>query len=461
MRLTQKLIVGLTCGFLVLSACSKKSKPKPQPRAIENFLTLADVSGRTSFKEDSPEIRVINIKAKSFIKRNNIRAAKQLALEIAANKAVDEMVRELLGADAYNNNYEKIDNYLSKNIDKYIDAREVNRERKIFLEKFYGISASFKVNRQSVLVALQKDLRLINTSSSTLITVVTSPKDLDLSSVGFKFSDIENSLMNQAQTDLNQRGLRAMDFRNAVVSMQTDKKKRNQFAKISKEQFMNMIAGTKASDALLQEQVANAEEFYSTGLSLLKQLAKVVIEINILSVNKTGSNMVMNVGVTAKNISVGTGGAFANSTFTVARRGGPNTDDSAMLTGLIKDTYASMAEEFIPQVIKEMSTIEAGSGKLIPYEIVLKGFDGRDSRTIRRAIEAAQDDKFRYIDFDNTLSKAKPPMSIVFVRFAGKSSQLGDKMMDIMDDRRIDVEEPIVAPGLTDLVFSKIAKKKQ
>ena len=457
MQIRRILIFGLACGSLILSACSGSS-PELKSRSIENFLTLADVTGQTSFKEDSPEVKVINIKAKAFIKRNNIRQAKKLATEKAAKKAVDVMVRELLGAEAYNSNYEKIDNYFSKNIYKYINASEVNGERKIYIDKFYGISASFKVNRQKVLVALQKDLRLINTAASTLVTVITSSKNLDLSKMGFRFSDIEDSLMNQTQTDLNQRGLRAIDFRNAVVSMQTDKSKRNQFSKISKEQFMAMISGAKAGDAALQEQVKKAEKFYATGLSLLKQLAKVVVEVNILSVTKTGPNMVMNVGVTAKNISVGTGGAFANSTFTVARKGGSNSDNAAMIAGLIKDIYASMKEEFIPQVIKEMSTIETDGGKLAPYEVVLKGFSGRESRTIRKGIESTQNDSFRYVDHDNTLSKAIPSINIVFVRFAGKPSKLSDKIMNIMDDKKIDVEEPLVAPGLTDLVFSKIPK---
>ena len=92
-------------------------------------------------------------------------------------------------------------------------------------------------------------------------------------------------MMNQIQTDLNQRGLRAMDFRNAVTSMQTDEKVKKKFAKISKEQFMAIVSGSPADKALLAPQVQDAEQFYSTGLSLLKQMAKVVVEVNIMSVS--------------------------------------------------------------------------------------------------------------------------------------------------------------------------------
>ena len=107
------VILGLT---LMFSGCAdKKVEPKP-----ENFLTLADLTGRVNLKEDSPDVRVIRIKAKAFIKRNDIRAAKAKAMEIAGAQAVDAMVRELLPDEDYNNNFANIEEYLSKNLQKYI-----------------------------------------------------------------------------------------------------------------------------------------------------------------------------------------------------------------------------------------------------------------------------------------------------------------------------------------------------
>lgn len=446
------ILLILTLSILV--SCSSSDKPKPQITE-ENFLTLADVTGKTSLREDSPDVRVINVKAKAFIKRSNIRAARQKAVENASKIAVATMVRELMSAEQYNRRYEEIERYLSKNIDKYIVDRNVNNQKKIYLDRFYGISASFKVNRQAVLVALQKDLKFIDASRSSLVTVITSKKGLDLSSIGFKFSDIENALMNQIQTDLNQRGLKAIDFRNAVASMQNDPKLKKAFAKISKRQFMAMVSGSSAEDAKLDEQIENAEDFYATGLSILKQIAKVVVEVNIMSVSKTGSSMVLNLNVTAKNISVGSGGAFANSIIQTARRAGPNTDDSAMLTMLIKDAYGDMDKEFIPQIIKEMSTIDVGGNKLISYELVLKGFSSKENRSLRRALAKAQNDGFRYIDYDNTFIKANPSMTRVFVRYDGKTSKLADEIMEIIENRGLNSEEPLVSPGLTDLVFEK------
>ena len=446
LNLILSIILGLA---LLLSGCAaKKADPKP-----ENFLTLADLTGRVTLKEDSPGVRVIRVKAKAFIKRNDIRAAKAKAMEIAGAKAVDEMVRELLADEDYNNKFADIEQYLSKNIQKYIVSSEVNDEKKIFGGRYYGIDSAHKVDRQKVLVALQKDLKLINNSASSLVVVITSKKDIDLSASGFTFKDIEEALMNQIQTDFNQRGLRAMDFRNAVTSAQTDEKLKEQFGKISKEQFMAIVSGSPADKALLNTQIQNAEEFYTTGLSLLQQLAKVVIEVNIFAVSgNIKGDIALSLNVTAKNISTGRGGAFANSVINVARRGGPSVITSSMITGLVKDSYADMQKEFVPQVIKEMSTISVGGNPLKPYELVLKDFKSKEARSLRTKLKQVESDDFRYISFDNSV----PTIVTIIVRHAGKSEDLGDKIMEIFDSIGINTKEPIVAPDLTDLVFVRI-----
>ena len=446
LNLLLSFILGLA---LLFSGCAaKKAAPKP-----ENFLTLADLTGRVTLKEDSPGVRVIRVKAKAFIKRNDIRAAKAKAMEIAGAQAVDEMVRELLADEDYNNKFADIEQYLSKNIQKYIVSSEVNDEKKIFGGKYYGIDSAHKVDRQKVLVALQKDLKLINNSASSLVVVITSKKDIDLSASGFTFKDIEESMMNQIQTDLNQRGLRAMDFRNAVTSAQTDEKLKEQFGKISKEQFMAIVSGSPADKALLNTQIQNAEEFYTTGLSLLRQLAKVVIEVNIFAVSgNIKGDIALSLNVTAKNISTGRGGAFANSVINVARRGGPSVITSSMITGLVKDSYADMQKEFVPQVIKEMSTISVGGNPLIAYELVLKDFKSKEVRSLRTKLKQGESDEFRYISYDNSV----PTIVTIIVRHSGKVEDLGDKVMEMFDSKGINAKEPIVAPDLTDLVFVRL-----
>ncbi len=449
-NLMLSILIGMT---LIISGCAEK-KPEPKP---EEFLTLADLTGRVTLKEDSPDVRVIRIKAKAFIKRNNIRVAKAKAMETASAQAVDAMVRELLSEEDYNNNFENIDKYLSSNVQKYIVSSEVTDEKKIFGGKYYGLDTAHKVNRQKVLVALQKDLKLINNSASSLVVVITSKKDIDLSASGFTFKDIEEALMNQIQTDLNQRGLRAMDFRNAVTSAQTDEKLKEQFEKISKEQFMAIVSGSPADKALLNTQIQNAEAFYTTGLSLLQQLAKVVVEVNIFSVSgNIIGDLALSLNVTAKNISTGRGGAFANTVINVVRRGGPNVITSAMITGLVKDSYADMLKEFVPQVIKEMSTISVGGNRLIAYELVLKDFKGKEVRSLRTKLKQVESDEFRYISYDNSV----PTIVTIIVRHAGKVEDLGDKVMEILDSKGINTKEPIVAPDLTDLVFVRVPEEE-
>jgi hypothetical protein len=176
-------------------------------------------------------------------------------------------------------------------------------------------------------------------------------------------------------------------------------------------------------------------------------------------VDKTDKALVIGVDITAKNISTATGGAFAHETFNVARRAGPNTSASAMITELVRDVYGQMKSRFIPQVIKEMSTIDVQGNKLVRYELVMKGFSSREFRKFRKAVERAQNDDLRYIDFDNTLRAADPSISLVFVRFSGKLSTLGDKMMNLLESSGLEAEEPIVAADLTDLVFEKIPAK--
>ena len=450
MRTMKSFLAWAALLSLLVGACSA---PEPKAPSPDEFMTLADLTGRVTLQEDSPDVRVIRVKSKAFIKRNDIRAAKAKAIELAQTQALEMMIQELLLPETYNNKYEIIEEYISKNFQKYVVDTEVNDEKKIFGGTYYGIDTAVKVSRQKVLVALQKDLKLVNTSSSTLVTVVTSKKDLDLSASGFTFSDIENAIMNQIQTDLNQRGLRAMDFRNAVASAQTDGKLKEQFSKISKEQFMALVSGSPADRAMLDKQIQNAEEFYNNGLTLLKMMAKVVVEVNIFSVSgNVQGDIALSLNVTAKNVSTGRGGAFANSVINVARRGGTNTIASAMITGLVKDAYGDMGKEFIPQIIKEMSTISVGGKRLSSFELVFKGFSSKEIRSLRRKLDGGQSDEFRYISYDNSV----PTIVTIKVRYADKVERLADKMMGLLDDSSINTREPIVAPELTDLVFVRL-----
>ena len=439
--------IALLLLTVALVACSK-SKPEPPPP--EEFLTLADVSGRPTLVEDSPDVRVIQVKTKSFIKQNDLRAAKTKAVELATVVAVDEMVRELLPSSTYNENYEKIEDYLSRNINNYVDDQEVVGERRIFMGQYYGISAAFKVNRQKVLVALQKDLKLINTSQNALVAIITNRKNIDLSSAGFTFTDLEEAFLNQIQTDMNQRGLQMMDYRNAIISMQNNEDAVREIATISKDQFMALLSDSNSDGNLLAEQIQLSDEFYESGLNVLRQLAKVVIEVNIFAVSgNVQGDLALSLNVTAKNIASDRGGAFANTVINVSRRAGPNSVQSAMIAGLVQDAYQEMQQEFVPQVLKEMSTISIDRDALVAYDLVFRGFDKNDGGRLRRMIQDKEDKSFRYLSFDNSV----PSIISIRVRHAGRLEDLADRVMRMMDTNSFKVEEPIIAPDIRDLVF--------
>ena len=439
--------IALLLLTVALVACSK-SKPEPPPP--EEFLTLADVSGRPTLVEDSPDVRVIQVKTKSFIKQNDLRAAKTKAVELATVVAVDEMVRELLPSSTYNENYEKIEDYLSRNINNYVDDQEVVGERRIFMGQYYGISAAFKVNRQKVLVALQKDLKLINTSQNALVAIITNRKNIDLSSAGFTFTDLEEAFLNQIQTDMNQRGLQMMDYRNAIISMQNNEDAVREIATISKDQFMALLSDSNSDGNLLAEQIQLSDEFYESGINVLRQLAKVVIEVNIFAVSgNVQGDLALSLNVTAKNIASDRGGAFANTVINVSRRAGPNSVQSAMIAGLVQDAYQEMQQEFVPQVLKEMSTISIDRDALVAYDLVFRGFDKNDGGRLRRMIQDKEDKSFRYLSFDNSV----PSIISIRVRHAGRLEDLADRVMRMMDTNSFKVEEPIIAPDIRDLVF--------
>ena len=439
--------IALLLLTVALVACSK-SKPEPPPP--EEFLTLADVSGRPTLAEDSPDVRVIQVKTKSFIKQNDLRAAKTKAVALATVVAVDETVRELLPSSTYNENYEKIEDYLSRNINNYVDDQEVVGERRIFMGQYYGISAAFKVNRQKVLVALQKDLKLINTSQNALVAIITNRKNIDLSSAGFTFTDLEEAFLNQIQTDMNQRGLQMMDYRNAIISMQNNEDAVREIATISKDQFMALLSDSNSDGNLLAEQIQLSDEFYESGLNVLRQLAKVVIEVNIFAVSgNVQGDLALSLNVTAKNIASDRGGAFANTVINVSRRASPNSVQSAMIAGLVQDAYQEMQQEFVPQVLKEMSTISIDRDALVAYDLVFRGFDKNDGGRLRRMIQDKEDKTFRYLSFDNSV----PSIISIRVRHAGRLEDLADRVMRMMDTNSFKVEEPIIAPDIRDLVF--------
>ena len=231
-----------------------------------------------------------------------------------------------------------------------------------------------------------------------------------------------------------------MDFRNALNSLNMNASRKAKYKKLTAEQFVDMVDSGSGNDP-----------FYTGGLTLLKQMAKVVLEVNILSISESQGAISMSVNVTAKNISSPTGGAFANTMISVSIQKGRYSDKAAIMSGLIQDTYAEMKKEFLPQVTKEMSTIDAGGDKLMTYELVFQGYDSKTARSVRNSLKRQAG--VTYIDFDNSLARVQPSINRVFVRYAGKPSNLADVIMSALDRMNVGFVEPPVTPTSKDLLF--------
>ena len=83
------------------------------------------------------------------------------------------------------------------------------------------------------------------------------------------------------------------------------------------------------------------------------------------------------------------------------------------------------------------------------------GFAGKQPRVIKNAVNRAETEDFRFISYDNTLGRAKPPINSVVVRYSGSADSLSEKVMNILDELNYGFKEPITAPNLKDIVFEK------
>ena len=77
------------------------------------------------------------------------------------------------------------------------------------------------------------------------------------------------------------------------------------------------------------------------------------------------------------------------------------------------------------------------------------GFDKNDSGSLRRMIQDKEDRSFCYLSFDNSV----PSIILIRVRHAGCLEGLADRIIQMIDTNSLEVEEPIIAPDIHNLVF--------
>lgn len=77
------------------------------------------------------------------------------------------------------------------------------------------------------------------------------------------------------------------------------------------------------------------------------------------------------------------------------------------------------------------------------------GFDKNDSGRLRRMVQDKEYNSFYYLSFDNSV----PSIILIRVRHAGCPKDLADRIIRMMDTNSLEVEEPIIAPDIRNLVF--------
>ena len=76
-------------------------------------------------------------------------------------------------------------------------------------------------------------------------------------------------------------------------------------------------------------------------------------------------------------------------------------------------------------------------------------FDKNESGRLRRMIQDKEDKSFCYLSFDNSV----PSIILIWMRQAGCLEDLADRIIRMMDTNSFEVEEPIIAPDIRNLVF--------
>ena len=77
------------------------------------------------------------------------------------------------------------------------------------------------------------------------------------------------------------------------------------------------------------------------------------------------------------------------------------------------------------------------------------GFDKNDSGRLRSMVQDKEYNSFYYLSFDNSV----PSIILIWMRQAGCLEDLADRIIRMMDTNSFEVEEPIIAPDIRNLVF--------
>lgn len=462
-RLTKKhRLLWLSALIFVLTfsvACStksKKKKKKKRPAVVqvdEQFVTLADVPAnlRGPVSEDlrnKPNQRIVTLRVKAAIRNNDHNGARERAQAQGRVIAVDQVVRDVLTAKVYNKNYKVIERFIGNRSHNFVVDQMYLGGRPIYKDAYYGIFIQYVVDRNKVLQALEKDLKLVNNAMlgrSVLVEVV-SRKDIDFSRFGsdteFDYDDFIQVTKDKIGTQFFKSGLEVKDLGVALNE--------KAYSETDKKAFWNYLQGRKPGDGA-SPTAQKAREYRELGTELLKTLSNVSIEFNVLSftynANKEG---ILQVNLTARRIDQPGGTPISTGLFKAARI--DVNDPNAMIGALIEDIFEEMNRSFIPDVRNELSSLELDEGELVRYELILRGFDRQTNDKIRRTMKnRAIPGTLEMGNFENVV----PGLAKLAVRWNGEILDLNDLIMDTLE-KEYKIEYPSVSENAYDLVLQHI-----
>jgi len=424
----------LLISSLTLLACSSSHQG----------LGLAGWEEGELLRENKTNDRAYVQRAQAPILRENQAKAKSNATKRARLLAIDRAAREFLSRDAYNRNHDKIWQAIRRRPNLYVKQTKNYRSGPLDENRLYGISAGYLIDRTAIAQLLQKQLKILNQSHSSILVLVETPGTQDLKALGYRVADLEAGLVSGLSAQLHGAGFQVMDYQNLLVSLKQNPAIGNAANKLSPQDYFELASQTSG---------AASGPLYTKALPHLKGLAKVVVKLNLEQLSYSNNQLHISMSATAVNIATVSGGSIAQSRFRVLRHGGAKAEPSAMIAASISDLLVEMNQAFLPKIYKEFNVVNQAPGKLLPYRLTLMGFDKEEVGRMIKALKGAEDKDFRYIGQSLLGLREEYPIVEIDLRYGGRPAQLSDRVTKIADTADLSAMPPLVDEGLLDLVL--------
>ena len=382
---------------------------------------LDDLDEAKLFDEAKANQRAVVIKAQGL--------DESAAKERARFLALDQVGRELLPPEIYNEQSEKIAKKLNARPQNYLIREEFTESRKL-LSGLYGVSGSFLVDKAKIVQLFQKNLRILDQGHNAIVVLVSSPADEKLANVDFKADDLQTSMVSAVEAKLNGAGFKAVNFQNVLVSLRQSKQLQSKTNQLKPDELFELASGK-----------GDRSEFYVKSMAHLKGMAKVIIRVQVLEVSFKNQTLAISANLSAVNISTPMGGTFASGREQVFWQGGVDAHPSAMMAAALGEMADKVERNFLPKVMSEMNAVDETPGKLTPYKVSLVGFDEDEVKDFTKALKESGDKKLMLGEKNLKQIDADPKLAELEIRYSGKASDFEGKIKAIAKDADLDLKD--------------------